>query len=458
MNKRLKVLIMAVMVLSTMIFSAMSAFALTEGDWEFQLLDDEVLITGYLGDGGNVVIPDTIYGRPVTDIEFSTCSIQNATSVIIPGSIKQVPATVFWNSDVLETVILEEGVEVIEGGAEFGAFENCPQLSKVVLPSTLKRIENFAFEYCGSLKEIEFPAGLNFIGIAAFEHSGLVQLDLSGISSDATIKRSSFAWCENLVSVKLNPGLKEIPSNIFSYCKSLEYVEIPNTVTYIGTDAFENCSSLKSLILPTSLKTLCHNSLNGTAITELVIPYGTEEVQYDIFEDNAGLKAIYIPDTVKHMSTSPIEDCPNCIVYCGTDSYAAKQCKANKVSYLTDNSVNSTITVLYNGTRISFHSYGQNPELLESRTLVPLRSIFEAMGADVDWDQTTSTAIAKRDGVEIKIQIGANEMYKDGNSIPVDVPARLLNDRTMVPVRVIAEAFGADVQWNQNGRTVLISE
>jgi len=58
----------------------------------------------------------------------------------------------------------------------------------------------------------------------------------------------------------------------------------------------------------------------------------------------------------------------------------------------------------------------------------------------------------------VKIQIGANEMYKNGKTIPVDVPAMLLNNRTMVPVRVIAEAFEADVQWNGNGKTVLITE
>ena len=148
----------------------------------------------------------------------------------------------------------------------------------------------------------------------------------------------------------------------------------------------------------------------------------------------------------------------NCIIYCGENSKTAEFCKKAGISYLTDNSVNSGITVYYNGTRISFHSYGQNPELLSSRTLVPLRSIFEAMGADVEWDNTTSTAVSKRNGVEIKIQIGANEIFKNEKSIPIDVPAQLLNDRTMGPVRVIAEAFGADVQWNENGRCVLITE
>lgn len=113
---------------------------------------------------------------------------------------------------------------------------------------------------------------------------------------------------------------------------------------------------------------------------------------------------------------------------------------------------------MYNGKRVSFHSYGQNPELLNGRTLVPLRSIFEAMGADVTWDNATNTAVAKRGKVEVKITIGASEIYKNGKVVTIDVPAQLMNDRTMVPTRVIAESFGALVEWNDSGRTVLITE
>ena len=128
------------------------------------------------------------------------------------------------------------------------------------------------------------------------------------------------------------------------------------------------------------------------------------------------------------------------------------------IPYLTDNSVNTGINVYYNGTRVSFHAYDQNPEIVSSRTLVPLRAIFETMDAEVEWDAATSTVIAKRGKTEIKITIGENKMYKDGKEISVDVPAQIINSRTMIPVRVIAEAFGAEVAWNGNGNAVLINE
>ena len=219
--------------------------------------------------------------------------------------------------------------------------------------------------------------------------------------------------------------------------------------------------SLKEIILPTSLKKIDAIAFNETGLKEVVIPYGVKTLGMNFsgpFANCPDLKALYIPDTVTEMNFNMIDGSNNCIIYCSGNSPVAEFCKKYKISYLTDNSVNSGITVLYNGTRISFHAYGQNPELLESRTLVPLRSIFEAMGAEVEWDGATSTAIAKRNGVEVKIQIGANQMYKNGQAIAVDVPAQLLNDRTMVPVRVIAETFGASVDWNGSGRTVLINE
>ncbi len=67
--------------------------------------------------------------------------------------------------------------------------------------------------------------------------------------------------------------------------------------------------------------------------------------------------------------------------------------RLSKSRYLTDSSVNSLITVLYNGKRISFHSYEQNPEIIDNRTLVPLRAIFEAFGADVQWNQNGRTVL-----------------------------------------------------------------
>lgn len=115
--KKVKLLLtMAAIAFSTMICCSMSAFALTDGDWEFQLLDNEVLITSYLGADSNVVIPETIYGCPVTNMNGGTFMRKEITSITFPSTMKRIPAQCFnspvGNSKgVLEEIILPEGVE-----------------------------------------------------------------------------------------------------------------------------------------------------------------------------------------------------------------------------------------------------------------------------------------------------------------------------------------------------------
>jgi len=449
--------------IAAMMLFACSAFALTDGDWEFQLLDNEVQITGYLGNDTELVIPDTIYGAPVTQIKsygiMDNEVKRELTSVKFPKNVKYIPDATFDECPKVTEFILPEGAEVIGKYA----FRGCSALESIKLPETLKVISISAFEHCTSLKTINFPASLERIdamhAYQTFSGTAIEHVDLS--KTTAQLGEAVFKNCKNLKTVKLNSDMKSIPKWMFDGCESLESVEIPGGVTEIGGYAFAGCKSLKNIILPVSLKKINDFAAFASceALEEVVIPYGTTNIGGNAFENCKNLKSVYIPDTVKAIGIlNIVNGCPNAIIYCGAGSKTAEHCKKNSISYLTDNSVNSGITVLYNGTRISFHAYGQNPELLNSRTLVPLRSIFEAMGADVDWNPETRTAIAKRDGIEVKIQIGANEMYKNNRSISVDVPATILNDRTMVPARVIAEAFGADVQWNDNGKTVLINE
>ncbi len=456
--KKVKLLLtMTAIVFATIICCSMSAFALTEGDWEFQLLDNEVTITGYVGNGGDVIIPETIYGCPVTKINGKIYSsmLENATSIVFPSTVKTVPC-VAYGSKKLERVVIPEGVEIID---EY-AFSQCSNLTEAEIPSTVKQIKKDAFSYT-QIDRVNIPKGLEELGDSAFRRTSVKEIYIPVMGK---MGKYVFAECKSLKKAVIEYGTQIIPEHTFDDCISLVDVEIPNSVTTIsgtsGTNfaAFRNCTSLEQIILPTSLKVIGSYSFeNCDKLTEVVIPYGTTTIEY-AFLDCDNLKSLYIPDTVTKIHRGIVQDSKNCIIYCGADSYTAEFCKKNSISYLTDNSVNSGITVLYNGTRISFHSYGQNPELLGGRTLVPLRSIFEAMGADVEWDGATNTAIAKRGNVEVKITIGANEIYKNGKAIPVDVSAQLLNSRTMVPARVIAEAFGANVDWNGNGSVVLITE
>ena len=119
----------------------------------------------------------------------------------------------------------------------------------------------------------------------------------------------------------------------------------------------------------------------------------------------------------------------------------------------TPTSGTSDITVELNGEELEFD---QPPIIVDNRTLVPLRVIFEALGATVDWEQETQTVYSELYGTTISLKIGDDVMYKNGSPIKLDVPARVVNNRTLVPIRAIAEAYGASVDWDQDTKTVII--
>ena len=114
------------------------------------------------------------------------------------------------------------------------------------------------------------------------------------------------------------------------------------------------------------------------------------------------------------------------------------------------------ITVTLNGAKIDFAD--QNPTIVEGRTLVPLRAIFEALGASVKWEASTSTVTSQKDGVTISLSIGSDVLYRNGIGKILDVPAKIMNGRTMVPARAVAEAYGVDVAWDGATQTVILTQ
>ena len=99
------------------------------------------------------------------------------------------------------------------------------------------------------------------------------------------------------------------------------------------------------------------------------------------------------------------------------------------------------------------------PPVTESdRTLVPLRFIFETMGADVDWDAGAQTAIVTGNNTSIRFSIDNVTATIDGAAKTMDVPARLINDKTLVPLRFLSEELGFDVEWDEAERLVTISK
>ena len=112
------------------------------------------------------------------------------------------------------------------------------------------------------------------------------------------------------------------------------------------------------------------------------------------------------------------------------------------------------ITVKIDGTEIKFD---QPPILVNDRTMVPLRAIFEGLKAVVTWENDTNTAIAFKDDTTISVQIDNNKMFKNSEVIELDAAPVLVNDRTLVPVRAISEAFNCKVDWDEKNLEVIIT-
>ncbi len=111
--------------------------------------------------------------------------------------------------------------------------------------------------------------------------------------------------------------------------------------------------------------------------------------------------------------------------------------------------------VVVNGQEVTFPD--QKPIIEDGRTLVPARGVFEALGATVSWDGNTSTAVIKTDSKDIAITIGQRHIVVNAKRIPIDVPAKIINGRTMIPLRAVAEALECEVGWDGATYTATIN-
>lgn len=113
------------------------------------------------------------------------------------------------------------------------------------------------------------------------------------------------------------------------------------------------------------------------------------------------------------------------------------------------------IQVKLNGTYLSMDV---PPTIIDGRTLVPLRVIFEALNAQVAWDNNTKTVTGSKGNTTVVLKINSKTAQVNGKNTLLDVPATIVDGRTMVPARFIAESLGKKVGWAENLRTVLITD
>ncbi len=113
------------------------------------------------------------------------------------------------------------------------------------------------------------------------------------------------------------------------------------------------------------------------------------------------------------------------------------------------------IKVWVDGNEVGFDTA---PTIENGRTLVPLRAIFEALGAEVDWDGEAYRVTASRGDITVSLTVGESVIFVNGEGKTLDTAAKLIDNRTYVPVRAISEAFGALTEWNGDARAVIVTD
>ena len=129
---------------------------------------------------------------------------------------------------------------------------------------------------------------------------------------------------------------------------------------------------------------------------------------------------------------------------------------SNAFDYITSERPDSYVNVKVYDQYIDFTSVNQWPLIENGRTMVPLRAVFEVLNCNVKWEDTSKSAVVEYGATKIIIPANSTTAYINGKASSLDVPAKIINDRIMIPLRFVSEAIEKTVIWDEADKTVLI--
>ena len=171
-NQRIAVPVVIIMVLVMLLLGAFPVSAETEGDYDFDISNGNATITYYAGTGGDLTIPSTLGGYPVTSIGYNAfCLSSGLTSVTIPDSVTSIGDTAFLKCTGLTSVTIPNSVTSMG----FAAFSECSSLTSVTIPESVTSIGGSAFSECTALTSVTIPNSVTSIGDLAFDSCGKLE-------------------------------------------------------------------------------------------------------------------------------------------------------------------------------------------------------------------------------------------------------------------------------------------
>ena len=272
----------------------------------------------------------------------------HTANVVLKDGTRGIAFEAFSCDEIIEKVTMPDTVKYINGCA----FENCTNLSEVLLSSSLENIERGAFLNCSNLADIVIPDSVISITSDAFYNTALLNKQNTPVKyagkwvitaedcdkivikdgtkciasyafssctslTDITIPDSvtmigdyAFATCNSLTEIKIPNNVKSIGGCVFWFCGSLKNVTIPDSVTMIGDKAFFGCTSLTDITIPGSVTMIGNAAFVGCkSLTDITISDGVTMIGNKAFSGCTSLTDITIPGSVTMIGNAAFSSC-----------------------------------------------------------------------------------------------------------------------------------------------------
>lgn len=200
-----------------------------ETDFSWTEVEGGVALDGYHGEAIAIYVPAQLGGKNVVEIAMGAFNdVANVLEgIVLPDTVRKVDEKAFLYCTVLKEINLGKGVITLGDHA----IEGCVSLMNVTGGESLESTGFNCFANCQSLKKINLPEGLKELGAGTFCLSGIEQITIPGTVE--TIGKACFSTCLNLKSVVIEEGVLTLDEKVFEGCENLESVEIPASVTTI---------------------------------------------------------------------------------------------------------------------------------------------------------------------------------------------------------------------------------
>lgn len=305
---------------------------------------DQVTITGYNGSDGNVTIPATLNGLPVTRIgDYAFGENEDLVSVVIPNSVTVVEDSAFDGCYNLTTITLPSGLTSIGSRA----FSDCESLTTLTIPNSVTSIGSGAFYNCIKLTSLILPNGIASIPNNLFYNCrGLTSLVIP--ASVTNIGSYAFRSCSSLTGMIIPNTVTLIGDGVFSSCGKLASVTLSNTITSMGDELFSGCGSLLGLTIPSGVQSIGYEAFLGcSSLTNLTIPTGVTRIEESTFQGCSKLASITLPAGITSLGESAFSGCgaltsmiiPNGVTYIPGELFSG-------CSSLTSLTIPSGVTVI----------------------------------------------------------------------------------------------------------------